>query len=547
MSKNSVVLPKRRKYSINTLPNPKQIAAARDDLAADHAALHGIRELENAARAELEEKGKQVQARIEALNIQRDAIQANRDLTLSFIAPIRRLPIEILHEIFLVANIADDSGRIPWVVSAVCGRWRTLALSNPRLWARIVLRCTVSCTPDVVRLWVERSGSSVSLSISIRLFHHKDKSHARLPHHSSRVFRLCSEDVNTVHATKQWGFVALFYLTEQKHRWRAFAFECPDDHIEALEYLTGPFPLLEDFWVSCGDNNIRLSTWQWFASKHEGNDTPSLKRLSLQHVHFSWASNMFKNLTDIRIVSPSSVVYPQPATIDSVLNILKNNPDLQSLSLSVPNLQGSVLPNPEVISLPHLTYLSLEGSSHFIFLLQHLKIETVEKFYVKLESPQSSDFAETFRDLLNRSNFPPISILRIYQPFWLPESNLGYLESLPELEELAVGRIPMEEILRELNITASSGTLTCPKLTRLTLQSCPGRRDMESVMPKLIDMVNKRTNGSTPGLQKKLKSLKLYHCGCTVTVEQQSWLSKKLKEFKVDEPTSFAHVHPFVL
>ncbi|KAG8827960.1 hypothetical protein FRC17_007666 [Serendipita sp. 399] len=546
MSKSPITLPKRRIYPIDALPNAKQIAAAKEDLAADHAALHKIQELENAARAELEERGKRVQARIDVLHVHRDAIQANRDLALGFIAPIRRLPIEIFHEIFLVANVIDDSGRIPWIVSAVCRSWRRLALSNHRLWARLTLRCTVNCPPDVVRLWIERSGSTVPLFINIRLFQNKEKS-TRVPNHASRVFRFSSEDANTVHATKQWGFVAIYYLSEQKHRWRSFAFECPDDHIEALEYLTGPFPLLEDFWVSCGDSNVRLSTWQWFASKQDGNDTPALKRVSLQYVHFSWASSMFKNLTGIRIVSPSSVVYPQPATVDSIFNILKNNPELRSLSLSVPNLQASVLPNPEVIHLPQLTYMSLEGSSQFIFLLQYLKIDAIEKLYVKLESPQSSDFAEAFRELLSRSNYPPISILRIYQPFWLPESNLGYLESLPELEELAVGRIPMEEILRELNNTTSSGTLVCPKLTRLTLQSCPGRRDMESVMPKLIGMVNKRTNSTTPGLQKKLKNLKLYHCGCTVTAEQQSWLSKKLKEFKVDEPTSFPHVHPFVL
>ena len=37
----------------------------------------------------------------------------------------------------------------------------------------------------------------------------------------------------------QWGHVALFYLTNQKHRWRSFIFESLDVTIEALQTLHG--------------------------------------------------------------------------------------------------------------------------------------------------------------------------------------------------------------------------------------------------------------------------------------------------------------------
>jgi hypothetical protein len=37
----------------------------------------------------------------------------------------------------------------------------------------------------------------------------------------------------------QWGHVALFYLTAQKHRWRSFVFESLDVTIEALQTLHG--------------------------------------------------------------------------------------------------------------------------------------------------------------------------------------------------------------------------------------------------------------------------------------------------------------------
>ncbi|KAF9012777.1 hypothetical protein BDZ89DRAFT_926724, partial [Hymenopellis radicata] len=63
--------------------------------------------------------------------------------------PIRRVPTEILHEVFLHCRqriwlrarveLLDgyDSmhpGHPPWTLSRVCGRWRTISLSFPRLW-----------------------------------------------------------------------------------------------------------------------------------------------------------------------------------------------------------------------------------------------------------------------------------------------------------------------------------------------------------------------------------------------------------------------------
>lgn len=52
----------------------------------------------------------------------------------SFIAPIRRLPFEILGELFL-AYI--DIGGSPWELTRICKSWRLSAINTPRLWSRI--------------------------------------------------------------------------------------------------------------------------------------------------------------------------------------------------------------------------------------------------------------------------------------------------------------------------------------------------------------------------------------------------------------------------
>jgi hypothetical protein len=60
----------------------------------------------------------------------RNEIANNR----SFIAPIRRLPFEILGELFL-AYI--DIGGSPWELTRICKSWRVSAINTPRLWSRI--------------------------------------------------------------------------------------------------------------------------------------------------------------------------------------------------------------------------------------------------------------------------------------------------------------------------------------------------------------------------------------------------------------------------
>ena len=52
----------------------------------------------------------------------------------SFVAPIRRLPFEILGELFL-AYLA--TGGSPWELTRICKSWRHSAINTPRLWSRI--------------------------------------------------------------------------------------------------------------------------------------------------------------------------------------------------------------------------------------------------------------------------------------------------------------------------------------------------------------------------------------------------------------------------
>ena len=235
---------RRRQYPTESLPNAREIAAARLDLKADEEALARLRALEKDALAKLEVKKKQIQEQISTYHTRRDAIRENRRHTLSYLAPIRRLPLEIYREIFLAAGSSDSTGRAPWTIASVCRMWRKMALDFPNLWSNICFRGTVLGSPDIIRLWVERSGHSVPLDIDIEIGRRRARnttprlvSSYMRPRH---LFdRSSSTDDGVVHKALQWGHVAFHYLLTQKHRWRSFIFESLDLPIEALEYIQG--------------------------------------------------------------------------------------------------------------------------------------------------------------------------------------------------------------------------------------------------------------------------------------------------------------------
>ncbi|KIM76328.1 hypothetical protein PILCRDRAFT_36243, partial [Piloderma croceum F 1598] len=76
---------------------------------------------------------------LDGLTRKHDALQTYAHLHTALVAPIRRLPPEVLSKIFLRYN---DENNVPYIrlnkapllLGSMCSRWRTIALSTPRLW-----------------------------------------------------------------------------------------------------------------------------------------------------------------------------------------------------------------------------------------------------------------------------------------------------------------------------------------------------------------------------------------------------------------------------
>ncbi|KAF5349078.1 hypothetical protein D9756_009428 [Leucocoprinus leucothites] len=140
---------------------------------------------------------REAKASIAKMAEEKSRLEEDEATTKSYLSPVRRLPAELLREIFLWHF--EEHEACAWVLAAVCSSWRRLALRTPKLWAKpesvsclrfhildfhllflairthtnillqIRLITTPTSSPELIRLWLERSGHSVSLDIEIYL------------------------------------------------------------------------------------------------------------------------------------------------------------------------------------------------------------------------------------------------------------------------------------------------------------------------------------------------------------------------------------------
>jgi len=96
----------------------------------------------------LEEQIKELEANLDALKAQHDQRVANVRTYQSLLSPVRRIPAEILSDIF-IASLSEMDGPVPErkmvpnytsiALTQVCRLWRRTALSTPSLWSNIYL------------------------------------------------------------------------------------------------------------------------------------------------------------------------------------------------------------------------------------------------------------------------------------------------------------------------------------------------------------------------------------------------------------------------
>ncbi|KAF8632777.1 hypothetical protein AX15_001680 [Amanita polypyramis BW_CC] len=479
--------------------------------------------------------------------LQRAQLEAKELRTLAYLSPIRKLPAELLRDIFLW-NF-EEHPCCAWVLSAVCTSWRRLVLQTPGLWSKIRLVTTQQSSADTIRLWLERSGTSVPLDIEIFLRVASSKSldgsyrrrrsaspmagpptwsipvstHNGItilpPAHTPIVIppsptmsdswstsSRSSDDRPSQTAlprtSMHWGHIAVFYLVEQMRRWQRFVFRFDKQFasMAALKSINGEAPLLKEFEVSSAEPAF-YADWPWLPN---GNSTtahavPELKTLTLQYAPFKWSSPMLHtNLETLNLRALPTAHLP----LDRILYILSSNPRLRSLTLYFQGVLSAVLPLSRV-TLPHLTKLDIGGHYLLTQIIDSLTLPALNDLTVDIEARDSIE--ENIIGLVLRSQYPQIEHLSIaygssstastyyFGPGGIVISWNTLFGELTHLRSLHVGGTPIEPLLTALGPPGDDlhqlESWACPQLEVLGMRNCNAHSEWAV---KLVQMVESR-------------------------------------------------------
>lgn len=191
--------------------------------------------------SKLDDEMSRLQMVMGQLAAERQSLERSLEEHRSIVAPIRRIPLDVLSEIFIFC--ADNSGsnsnskcfdvtQAPMQLSFVCNKWRRLAISISQLWSSISLKggCEFvsssgashtylfdrTIQTDMLSTWLLRSGSSpLTLDIDALLLKH---------------------DTLTSCIT---------IMIPHSHRWRDVTFALDEEHWGMLSAVKGQLPQLE--------------------------------------------------------------------------------------------------------------------------------------------------------------------------------------------------------------------------------------------------------------------------------------------------------------
>ena len=380
------------------------------------------------------------------------------------LSPVRRLPPDILHEIFRHClpshrNPVMISSEAPLLLTRICSSWRSIAFASPKIWSKLHIplpgdpgvstgyevirdegvlnrrskrfaqlmrsRCAI------VREWLSRSGTCpLSLSISY-------------PGYFSS-FAVVG-DRNQVE--EMFDLLVSF-----AHRWQEIDISMPMKIYENFQSTLSPelFPTLRVFKANLFELHRPDSTTNPTPIQLLG--APNLRRIGISATHITLNPTahpiqpIWSNLTDIDFLSSITDKY--------FLDLLRRCSNLVRGRFII--LSSWPEPTTDVstgrpVSLPRLKSLSISDAGHTSIMAPHFKLiqaSSLTSLQYQWSNPE--------RTPIPGDQFPsPV-----------PAPVLHFLESSPPLERLVLEGVLSRDNFREcLRLT--------PKVTHLTINRAP--------------------------------------------------------------------------
>ncbi|KAK0237720.1 hypothetical protein EDD85DRAFT_951889 [Armillaria nabsnona] len=237
----------------------------------------------------------------------RDVVQRSMATYSSTLAPIRRLPSEILCAVFREVQIslrsnppessfslteptALDFSQAPWELSHVCGAWRDVILSYPQLWSRIFLQFGTCHPAEELRDTIPALQTMIHRSIQYPL---------------DIVFEVgYSENEDT-------AIEAFSVILEESYRWRSIELNLSLPLLEQLKAAHGKIPCLESLTMEISYEAFDPPSIEELPQdvRNVFLDAPGLQKVTLHHacrpcdfifpLHITHLATFMGNLSNI--------------------------------------------------------------------------------------------------------------------------------------------------------------------------------------------------------------------------------------------------------
>ncbi|KDR78390.1 hypothetical protein GALMADRAFT_245553 [Galerina marginata CBS 339.88] len=485
------------------------------------------------------------------LQHKRETIQRTINGYNTILAPIRRLPADVLHDIFYHClpthrNSVMDASEAPVLLTRICSSWRSLAFSSPRIWSKLhipfpknarngaastwyyspeatavreqELASTMQLRSQVVETWLERSGD-YPLSLSV--------------YHPSS-YREEAENLEI------WLSSGIFkVIVRFASRWRSLDLNMPLSMYKYLQVSVSELgydtlPMLQDLRVSI---HGQPQGNYWAQSPLALLPSPQLRTLSLNTAKATWNFRsiplVWSRLTSLSLYS----MFPDT----EVLELFAKCHNLVDCKLRV---QPCDSPPPYELAqsgvvMPFLQELSInDGGSKIVMAkafklvsfpaLAHVEYQRTPYFAPNTEEPDHAPLS--LLTLLENKSGNAIDKLSLQSDGLLPEGILGCLRRAYDAKHLSLSN-PMDgrmntayntgtsdsdyfdlghlTILPDISTAAAGGDcVLLPNLERLEAYRIFSFTDQN-----LLNLIGSRLDAWKRGLiQAPLKSVRIEFC-----------------------------------
>ncbi|KAJ7643411.1 hypothetical protein DFH06DRAFT_1477175 [Mycena polygramma] len=339
--------------------------------------------LENAdARlASLEAEMTRLRGRLRQLEEEHVALSIYRTQNKAILSPLRRMPPEVLSEIFCwtlptardeVLHPRFGTAHCPWALTHISGLWRTISVANPSLWSLLVVVYTRDRDSSLYPLSMVETQIARAQTLKIHFYG--------------------CEDTDPVPQ------IELFQcLAKHASRWEELSLELTSALFPLLASLRGHVPSLRRLWIQwdCEESQMAADSIDFCQSASSLVDAGVLSQY--RFIPFSLPAHQLTR-------------YDLDAPWETHRHVLKLAPNFVEARICVVFDHDEPWPDPhEFIDLPSLRTLLVSHSE----ILQFLRFPLLEKITMQLSEEDGPEVVNHLKYALIRS-FCPLRSLCIH-------------------------------------------------------------------------------------------------------------------------------------